>query len=107
MQTAAGVKQQLISLIDQVQQHFHSLTGPLLTELTTIYSGMLGTQLETISHIRQRVKQIIGGLKQAGGKGKEMESSMFAELTFIDYQLVFDLISMERKFFVVDQELLK
>lgn len=55
---------------------------------------MLGTQLEIISRIRQRVKVIIVGLKEAGGKGKEMEHSVYAELTFIDYQLVFDLISM-------------
>lgn len=36
-----------------------------------------------------------------------MEHAVYAELTFIDYQLVFDLISMERKFFIVDQELLR
>jgi hypothetical protein len=105
MQSAVTVKDQLIAFIDQIQQYFRSLTGSLLGELTVIYSGMLGTQLETISRIRQRVKQILSGLKRVNGL--EMEHAAYAELTFIDYQLVFDLISMERKFFIVDQDLLR
>lgn len=45
MQSAATVKEKLITIIDQIQTYFRSLTGSLLGELTVIYSGMLGTQL--------------------------------------------------------------
>jgi hypothetical protein len=70
-----------------------------------IYSGLLETQLETIARIRGRVSAILAG--RAAIDSPVIDSKEYAELTFIDYQLVFDLISMERKFFIVDQDFLR
>jgi hypothetical protein len=105
MQSASTVKTQLVNLIDQIQQYFRGLNGSLLGELTVIYSGMLDTQLETISRIRERLSGMLGDLRGLGTSS--IENAAYAELTFIDYQLVFDLISMERKFFIVDQDYLR
>ena len=62
---------------------------------------MLGEQFEIIKRIRDRLKSILFNLRNAATE--EIDSDSYFELTFIDYQLVYDLISMERKFFIADQ----
>lgn len=66
---------------------------------------MLETQLETIDRIRQRLRGILSDLRSI--TTPEIDNNQYSELTFIDYQLVFDLISMERKFFIADQDYLR